>query len=57
MIKKGVIFISIAAVLLIAWYYRASIKDSIVHNVNDIRKTSPYTDDRLEGDVKKAMGK
>jgi hypothetical protein len=57
MIRKLFICIAILAVLLTAWYYRVSIKDSIVHNVNDIRKTSPYTDDRLEGDVKKAMGK
>ena len=42
-------------VLLIAWYYHASIKDSIVHNVSDVRKSSPYADDRLEGKIKQAM--
>ena len=57
MIRKGFICIAILAVLLIALYYRVSIKDSIVHNVNNVRKSSPFTDDRIEGDVKKAMGK
>ena len=61
MVRKYFIYIAIA-VLLIAWYYRASIKDSIVHiknsvvhNVKNVRKASPFTDDRIEGDIKKAM--
>ena len=55
---KPYIYILIVAVLLIAWHYRASIKDSIVsivHNIHDIRKVSPYADDRIEGDIKQAM--
>ncbi len=55
---KSFIYILIVVVLLIAWYYRASIKDnivSIVHNIHDVRKVSPYADDRIEGDIKQAM--
>jgi hypothetical protein len=55
MIRKLFICIAILAVLLTAWYYRASIKDSIVHNVNDARKLSPYVDNRVEGEIKQAM--
>jgi hypothetical protein len=60
--RKYFIYIVIVVVLLIAWYYRANIKKSIVHsakdvrkNVNAVRKASPFTDDRIEGEVKKAM--
>ena len=55
---KSFIYILIVVVLLIAWYYRASIKDNIVsifHNIHDVRKVSPYADDRIEGDIKQAM--
>jgi hypothetical protein len=58
MIRKYFIYITFVAVLLIAWYSRASIKDnivSIVHNIHDVRKVSPYADDRIEGDIKQAM--
>ncbi|MHC4269386.1 MAG: hypothetical protein ACYSWS_06305 [Planctomycetota bacterium] len=64
MIRKYIVYIVVVVVLLIAWYYRTSIKDSLVHsakdvrkNVNAVRKASPFTDDRLEGEVKKAMGR
>ncbi len=64
MIRKYIVYIVVVIVLLIAWYYRASIKDSLVHsakdvrkNVNTIREASPFTDNRMEGEVKKAMGK
>ena len=53
--KKILFYIAIMVVLLIVWHYRANIKDSIVHKVNDVRKASPYTDDRIEGDIKQAM--
>ncbi len=57
MIRKGFICIAILAVLLTAWYYRVSIKDSIVHSVNDVRKSSPFTDDRIEGEIQQAMNR
>ena len=56
--RKYFIYIVIVVVLLIAWYYRVSIKDSIVsivHNIHDVRKVSLYADDRIEGDIKQAM--
>ncbi len=48
------------AVLLIAWYYRAGIKDSIDSiglKVKNVRAASPFTDDRIEGQIDNAMGR
>ena len=53
---KYFIYIAIAAVLLIVWYYYESIKDSISHKVKNAKVASPYVDDRIEGQVKHAMG-
>ena len=55
--KKYFIYIAIVAVLLIAWYYRESIKDSISYKVKDAKMASPYVDDRIEGQVRHAMGR
>jgi hypothetical protein len=55
--KKYFIYIAIVAVLLIAWYYRASIYYSISHKVKSAKMASPFTDDRIEGQIKDAMGR
>jgi len=55
--KKYFIYFAIVAVLLIAWYYRESIKDSIGQKVKSAKTASPYTDDRIEGQIKDAMGR
>ena len=34
-----------------------SIEDSIVQNVKDVRKASPFTDDRIEGETEHVMGR
>ena len=54
---KYFIYIAIAAVLLIAWYYRENIKDSISHKVKDAKMASPFVDDRIEGQARHAMGR
>ncbi len=53
---KFVIYIAIVALLIIAWYYHESIVDSIGYKVKDAKVASPYVDDRIEGQVKHAMG-
>jgi len=55
--KKYFIYIAIVALLLIAWYYRASIYYSISHKVKSAKVASPYHDDRVEGQIKETMGK
>ncbi len=55
--KKYFIYIAIAAVLLIAWCCRESIKDSISHKVKNAKMASPYVDDRIEGQIKYSMGR
>ena len=45
------------AVLLIAWYYRASIEDSVGKKVKDVRYVSPYSDDRIGSNIKDSMGR
>ena len=50
-------YIAIVAVILIAWYYRASIENSIAQNVKDVRAASPFTDDRIESEIENAMGR
>ena len=57
MIRKYFIYIAILSLLLIAWYYRASIEDSIDQNVKNVRNASPFTDDRVEGQIEHAMGR
>ena len=60
MIRKYFIYITFVAVLLMAWYYRAGIKDSVDGiglKVKNVRAASPFTDDRIEGTIKDAMGK
>jgi hypothetical protein len=54
---KSFIYIAIVAVLLIAWNYRASIENSIARNVKDVREASPFTDDRIEGEIDNALGR
>ncbi len=49
---KFVIYIAIVAVLLIAWYYRASVYYSISPKVKSAKMASPYVDDRIEGQIK-----
>ena len=56
-IGKYFIYIAIVSVLLIAYYYRESIEDSIGQRVKDAKSASPFTDDRMEGTIKDAMGK
>ena len=41
------IYIAIVAVLLIAWYYRASIYYSINPKVKSAKVASPFVDDRI----------
>jgi len=55
--KKYFIYIAIVALLLIAWYYRASIYYSISPKVKSAKMASPYVDDRVEGRIKDTMGK
>ena len=57
MIRKYFIYIAILSLLLIACYYRASIEDSIAQNVKNVRNASPFTDDRVEGEIERAMGR
>ena len=60
MIRKYFIYITFVAVLLIAWYYRAGIKDSIDGiglKVKNVRAASPFTDNRIEGQIDNAMGR
>ncbi len=54
---KYVIYIAIVAVLLIAWYYRASIYYSISPKVKSAKMASPYIDDRIEGQIRHTMGR
>ncbi len=54
--KKLCVYIAIVAVLLIAWYYRESIKDSISHKVKSAKMASPFVDDKVEGQIKNTMG-
>ncbi len=54
---KFVICIAIVALLLIAWYYRDSIKDSISHKVKSAKMASPFVDDKIEGQIKHTMGR
>ena len=49
---KSFVYIALVAVLLITWYYRESIKDSISHKVKSAKMVSPYVDDRIEGQIK-----
>ncbi len=56
-IRKYFIYITIIAVLLIACYYHESINDSIGQRVKKAKKSSPFTDYRIEGDIKDAMGR
>jgi hypothetical protein len=49
------IYIAIVAVLLIAWYYRASIYYSISPKVKSAKMASTFVDDRIEGQIKYAM--
>ena len=52
---RFVIYIVIVAVILIAWYYRASIEDSISHKVKSAKMASPFVDDKIEGQIKHTM--
>ncbi len=54
-IGKYLIYIVIVSVLIIAFYYRESIEDSI-GRVKDTRIPSIITDDRLEGTIKGSIG-
>ncbi len=52
---KSFIYIGIVIGLLIAWYYRADIKDikdSLVPQIQKNTKLSPYIDDNVEDVVK-----
>ncbi len=49
---KFFVYIAIVAVLLIAWYYRASVYYSISPKVKSAKMASPYVDDRIEGQIK-----
>ena len=55
--KRYFIYIAIVAVLLIAWYYRESIEDSIGRKVKSAKMATPFTDDRIEGQIKDTMGR
>ncbi len=60
MIRKYLIYITFVSVLLMAWYYRAGIKDSIDSiglKVKNVRAASPFTDDRIAGQIENAMGR
>ncbi len=57
-IRKYFIYIAIVAILLIAFYYRESIEDSIGKKVKkEVKYVSPYSDDVIKGDVKDSIGK
>ncbi len=56
-IRKYFIYIAIIATLSIAWYYRESIEDSMGQKVKEVRNASPFTDDRIEGEIERAMGR
>ena len=56
-IRKYFIYIAIVAILLIAYYYRESIEDSIGKKVKDVKFVSPYSDDLMEREVKDSMGR
>jgi hypothetical protein len=52
---KSFIYIGIVIGLLIAWYYRADlkdIKDSLISQIQKPAKLSPYHDDNVEDIVK-----
>ncbi len=52
---KSFIYIGIVIGLLIAWYYRAElkdIKDGLVSQIQKSAKLSPYIDDNVEDVVK-----
>ena len=52
---KSFIYIGIVIGLLIAWYYRAELKDirdSLVSQIQKTAKLSPYMDDNVEDAVK-----
>jgi len=49
---KFFVYIAIVAVLLIAWYYRASVYYRISPKVKSAKMSSPYVDDRVEGQIK-----
>ena len=52
---KLFIYIGIVIGLLIAWYYRANlkdIKDGLVPQIQKAAKLSPYMDDNIEDAVK-----
>jgi uncharacterized protein (DUF2164 family) len=60
MIRKYFIYITFVAVLLIAWYYRAGIKDSVDsmgQKVKNVRAASPFIDNRIAGEIENAMGR
>ena len=60
MIRKYLIYFTFVSVLLVAWYYRAGIKDSIDSiglKVKNVKAASPFTDDRIEGQIENAMGR
>ena len=60
MIRKYLIYITFVSVLLMAWYYRAGIKDSVDSmglKVKNVRAASPFTDNRIEGVIENAMGR
>ncbi len=53
--RKLFIYIGIAIGLLLAWYYRAElkdIKDSLLSETQKPAKLSPYIDDNVEDAVK-----
>ncbi len=56
-IGKYFIYIAIISVLLIAYYYRESIEDSIGQRVKNAKSASPFTDHRIQGTINDAMGK
>ncbi len=56
---KSFIYIGIVIGLLIAWYYRANLKnikdglkDGLVTQIQKVAKLSPYIDDNVEDVVK-----
>ncbi len=54
--RKYFIYIVIVSVLIIAYYYRESIEDSIGQRVKDAKISSIIYDDRLEGTIKDSIG-
>ena len=49
--RKYFIYIAVVIVLLIAWYYRVSIKNSIVHSANYVAETLDYVLNKLLNNV------